>query len=130
MKVEGAVTAASGAFIGLSAIVYWVMGGEEAGVVMLALAAAALLSVGAWIARAGRRHGPRPCDRDGANPAGGDGAGEVGYFPASSIWPFLLACGAVVAANGLAFGVWLAVTGALLVVTAIVGYAVEASSRA
>ena len=71
-----------------------------------------------------QRIGLRPADRPDADPA--DAAGEVGYFPTSSIWPLVMAIGAVVLANAFVFGVWLAIVGGVLFLIAVVGYATQA----
>lgn len=127
MSIAAAVLAASAAFLAAATGVYWVMSSEHAGTVMLGGCVPALLLLAVWLRRATRG---RTLPEDSADATSADGAGEVGYFPASSIWPLVLATGMVVAANALAFGVWLAATGGLLIALGIVGYAVEASSKA
>jgi hypothetical protein len=128
VKVEWRLFAGAGAFLILTGSIYWFVSYEHAGSVMLALAVAAALMVGAWLWLWSRRTGLRPEDRGDSSPS--DGAGDMGYFPSSSIWPFVIGAGAVVTANGFVFGVFLGLTGALIVVVGIVGYAVEASSKA
>jgi hypothetical protein len=54
---------------------------------------------------------------------------EVGFFPAASAWPAALGLGAVNLALGLVFGIWFYVVAAILVIGAIIGYAVEAQAR-
>lgn len=127
MRVTAGVLASTAAFFVVATAVYWIMSDEHAGTVLLGVCAPALLLVAVWLVVAGRGQRP-PEDRADAQPA--DGAGDVGYFPSSSIWPLVLGTGAVVMANALAFGVWLAVAGGVIVVLAVVGYAVEASSKA
>jgi len=113
----------------LTSSIYWFVSYEDAGTTLLAMGVAAVLMVAAWLAWQGRRLGaPRPEDRPDANPS--DGAGNLGYFPASSIWPLVLGAGAVVVANAFVFGVWLGLAGALLIAIGIIGYASEASSKA
>lgn len=127
MKVEWRLFTGGGVLISLIAAVYWFLTYEEAGSVLLALSFAALLFVGAYLAVLSRRHGLRP--EDVADPDPDAGLGEVGYFPSSSIWPFLGGCGAAVLAVGLVFGVWLSVSGLMLVGLATLGYATEANSK-
>ena len=112
----------------VTAAVYGLLTDDEAGSLLLALSFLALLFVGAYLAVLSRRHGLRP--EDMADPHPDAGIGEIGYFPSSSIWPFLGGCGAVVLAVGLVFGVWLSVFGGMLVGAATLGYAVEANSKA
>ena len=129
MKVEWRLFAGAGGFFLLTSSIYWFVTYEDAGTTMLGMGVAAVLLVAAWLLFQSRRlGGPRPEDRTDAEPS--DGAGDLGYFPASSIWPLVLAAGAVVVANAFVFGVWLGLAGALLVVIGIVGYASEASYKA
>ena len=59
-----------------------------------------------------------------------DAAEDLGYFPSSSAWPFVLSAGVVVLANGLVFGPPIAVVGLLLMVAGVFGYAREADQKA
>lgn len=127
MKVEWRLFAGGGAVMAVTAALYWVLTYEEAGSVLLALSFSALLFVGAYLAVLARRHGLRP--EDVVDPDPDAGTGEVGYFPSSSIWPFIGGCGAIVLAVGLVFGVWLSLFGGMLVATATLGYAVEANNK-
>ncbi|MGP8006410.1 MAG: cytochrome c oxidase subunit 4, partial [Acidimicrobiales bacterium] len=54
-----------------------------------------------------------------------EGAGAVDSFPGSSIWPFILGMGAMVAALTFVFGLWLAPVAAALIVSALIGATVE-----
>lgn len=127
MKVEWRIFVGGAVVIGLTAAVYWFVTSEYAGTTMLTLMAGAMVAVGAWLALQARRlDRPLPQDRDDATVA--DGAGEVGFFPTSSIWPFVGAGGAVVLGVGLVFGVWLSLLGGILLVVTTVGYAAEAHS--
>lgn len=129
MKVEWRLFAGAGAFFALTGSVYWFTTYEDAGSTMLLMGVLAVLMVAGWLLVQSRRLGaPRPEDRPDAQPA--DGAGEVGYFPRASVWPFVVGAGAIVVANGFVFGVWLGVTGSVIVLIGLIGYAVEASSKA
>lgn len=128
MRIEWRLFAGAGGFLALTMSTYWFVSSEAAGTVLLGLAMAAVLMVAGWLLFQSRRVGLRPEDRGDASP--GDGAARLGYFPSSSIWPFVIACGAVVTAVALAFGVWLALTGAVIVAVGIAGFAVEANHRA
>ena len=127
MKVEWRLFVGGGLIMALNAAIYVVLTSEEAGATMMTLSFGALLFVGAYIALQARRHGPRPEDQ--AEPEPDEGA-DVGYFPSSSIWPFVSACGVVVLAVGLVFGVWLTLFGGLLLGAATLGYALEANAKA
>jgi hypothetical protein len=128
MAVEWKLFAAGAVFFAAVTLLYGLTSHEEAGTAMLGLAAPALALVALYVFALGRGTGPRPEDRTDADP--GDGAGDVGYFPSSSTWPLVLAWAAVMIANAFVFGVWLAITGGLLFVAAVVGYALEAQAKA
>lgn len=128
MVVEWRLFAGASAFFAIVATVYGLTSHEEAGTVMLALAVGSLAFIAVYLRIESRRTGLRAEDRPDADPA--DAAGEVGYFPSSSIWPFVMATAAVVIANAFVFGVWLAILGGFLFVTAVVGYAMEAQGKA
>ena len=128
MVCARAFVTAPAAFLALTGSIYWFVSYETAGTVMLLAGLAAVGMVGVWLFVQSRKlGGPRPEDRADASP--GDGAGELGTFPSSSVWPFVLGWGAVVAANALVFGVWLGVTGLIIITVGVIGYAVEASRR-
>jgi hypothetical protein len=129
VKVEWRLFAGAGAFLTVTSTIYWFVSYEHAGTALLGMAVAAVLMVAGWLAfQAHRLGGPRPEDRPDAEPS--EGAGDLGYFPASSTWPLVLGAGGVLAANGFVFGVWLGLAGGLLILIGIVGYASEASSKA
>ena len=127
MKDEWRLFAGGAVIVGATAALYWFITYEHAGSVLLALCGGALALLAGWLFLQARRlDGPRPEDGD-AEP--GDGAEEIGYFPSSSIWPFVAACGIVVLSVGLVFGVWLSLFGGILLAVATLGYAVEANSK-
>ena len=119
MKVEGLVFAGTAAFFSVLTAVYWFTSYEEAGSTMLLLTVGMGLMPGAWLLWWARRMPPRPEDLPDADIA--DGAGAVGAFPGPTAWPVTLAIGAVLAANGIAFGIWPAVPGFVLIVLAACG---------
>jgi len=126
MRTEWKLFAAVAGFLAVTSAAYWFVSYEDAGTTMLAMALAAMALVAGWFGAQSRKVGLRPEDRADARPE--DGAGDLGYFPSLSIWPFVIGAGAVVIANGLAFGVWLGLAGGAIVLVGLVGYAVEASS--
>jgi hypothetical protein len=128
MKVEWRLFAGGAFFFTVTASTYWFVSYEDAGTTMLGLSVAAFAFVAAWLWFQHRKTGLRPEDRGEALPS--DGAGDVGYFPASSAWPVVLAAGVVVLANGLVFGPPIAVVGLLLMVAGVFGYAREADTKA
>jgi len=120
----------SSAFFTITASAYWFVTYEDAGAVMLAASVGAFAFVGAWLWFQHRNLSPRPEDRGDASPADADADGDMGYFPSSSAWPFVLALGVVIVANGMVFGPPIAVVGAILMLGGIIGYAREADSKA
>lgn len=129
MKTEWRLFAGAAAFLVLTSTIYWFVSYEDAGTTMLGLGVLAVLLIAGWLLFQSRKlGGPRPEDRPDANPS--DGAGELGYFPAASVWPFVIGAGGVVAANGLVFGIWLGLFGGVLLLIGLIGLAVEASSKA
>ena len=70
-----------------------------------------------------RRMKPRPEDRTDAEMP--EGAGVIGSFPASSIWPFVLGMGLFLMVLSMVFGLWLIAPGASLVLSAVIGVTVE-----
>jgi cytochrome c oxidase subunit IV len=128
MRVESILFAGATCFLASIGLIYGLSSHERAGTSLLILGAAATLLVAAYLLFQARRRGPRPEDRPDATIE--EGAGDVGYFPTSSFWPFGLAAGAVVLANGLVFGVWLVLVGAGIVTVSVIGYTVESQNKA
>ena len=123
MKVEAYVLLFIGFFFGLVAIVYWSLSYEDAGSVML-LGTFLLGSVpGFYYLWWARRMNPRPADNPDATLE--DGAGVVGAFPGSSIWPFVLGLGCTFIGLALVFGAWTLAVGLFLAVSALVGVIFE-----
>ena len=128
MKVEWRLFVGAAVFFTVTTAAYWFISYEDAGTTMLGASVPAFAMVGLWLWFQGRRHDRRPEDDGEADP--GDGAEDLGYFPASSAWPFVLSGGAVILANGLVFGPPIAVIGVLLMVAGVFGYVREADNKA
>jgi hypothetical protein len=110
------------------AVVYGVGTYEPAGNVLFAafLLALGFLAVHAWrIVRRYATPAPWPEDRGDGLATDADASGPVGDFPSRSVWPLSIAGGATVLALGLAFNIWIALPGLLLLLTAVVGFALE-----
>ncbi len=128
MKVEWRLFAGAAGFFTATAAIYWFVSYEDAGTTMLAASVPAFAFIGLWLLFQSRRHRARPEDDGEADPT--QAVEDLGYFPSSSAWPFVLSAGAVVLANGLVFGPALAVIGILLMIAGVFGYAREADTKA
>jgi Cytochrome c oxidase subunit IV len=118
------------AFGGLIALIFWAVGLSPVyltitggGTVMLVAVGLLGLLPGSYYLWWSKRMTPRAEDDERAEPAAG--AGVVGAFPSSSIWPFVLGLGAAFVALALVFGFWTAIFGFFLVITAVIGIIIE-----
>jgi hypothetical protein len=119
VKIEGSIFAGVAAFFAVIAGLYWFSSYEDAGSVLLVTTIGLGAIPGAWLIWISRRHPPRLEDRDDATIA--EGAGRIGSFPESSVWPLAFAGGASLGALGLVFGIWLALPGLLVMVISMIG---------
>ena len=101
MKVEALIFNIIAAFCFIAAAVYGVWSREPIGTTALVLSGGLTVLVGGFFWFISRRIDPRPEDRKDADIA--EGAGELGFFPPSSYWPFGLAVSAALMGLGLAF---------------------------
>ncbi|MGY1804591.1 cytochrome c oxidase subunit 4 [Blastococcus sp. SYSU D00922] len=102
MKVESLIFNIIAFFCVVAAVVYGVWSREPIGTTALALSAGLTGLIGGFFWFVSRRIDARPEDRKDADIA--DGAGELGFFPPASYWPFGLALSA--ALMGLALAFW------------------------
>ena len=128
MNVEWLLFMGAAVFFAVTATAYWFITYEHAGTAMLGASVPAFAFVGLWLLFQTRGTGPRAEDDGDASPA--DAADDLGYFPSSSAWPFVLSAGVVVLANGLVFGPPIAVVGVILMVAGVFGYARESDQKA
>jgi hypothetical protein len=122
-RVEALVYLGVAFFFALVCAAYWFTSYEHAGSVMLVLTAFLGFLPGAYLFWWGQHMPPRAEDAEGAELE--DGAGTVGAFPSSSIWPFVMGVGAAFTALAFVFGPWWGVLGGALVVGTLVGYTLE-----
>lgn len=131
MRVEALLLIGVAIFFALVGAVYWVWGfhggvgiGPEQGGTMMLIGTTLLgLLPGGYYFWWSRRMKPRPEDRDDASIE--DGAGVIGSFPDSSVWPFVLGMGLFLVMLSIVFGLWLLAPGLALVISAAVGVTVE-----
>ena len=115
----------AGAFSVVVAIVYWYLGYESAGFVMLLFMGLATAFFGAYILyKAGRER--RVYAEDDPNADNAKQSGEhVGWFSSGSIWPLVMGIGSAIALQGFIWGIWLFYTGAVLFLWAVIGFMME-----
>ena len=123
MRVQGLVFAGTGLFLAVIGGIYWFTSYDPAGTVPLVLGLGLGVIPGAFLLRRSATGPALAEDRSDAEP--GDGAGPVGTFPVSSVWPVVLAGGAALSGVGLVFGLWSALPGVLLLIAAFVGATLE-----
>ena len=123
MRTESKVLLSLGLFFGAMVAVYWNWGHENAGSVMMFAGMLLCFLPGGYYYWWSRRMRARPEDDPNATQA--QGAGVVGAFPGTSIWPFTLGMGAFFVVLALVFGIWLLVPGLGLVVWALFGGTAE-----
>jgi hypothetical protein len=133
MKVEWRLSVGAAVFLLATAAVYWAIKynpTESAGVACLLFGGFAYAMLfGYLLLQYMRRHRiPRPEDRFDATPSDPDAVGEVGYFPAASIWPAGMGIGMTLAGVGAIFGFWYLIIGAVLFIGSVIGYVVEAEA--
>ena len=124
MKVEALVFNIITLFCFIAAAVYGFWAREPIGTTALALSGGLTGLVGGFFWFISRRIDPRPEDRKDAEIA--EGAGELGFFPPASYWPFGLAVSAAIMGLGVAFWYyWLMLIGAAALVVTIGGLLFE-----
>jgi hypothetical protein len=132
MKIEAHVLLVIGAFFGLAGLIYWIwsyafssgsLSTGAGGSAMLAGSCALGIVPGLYYLWWSKRMKPRAEDRHDAKLE--DGAGVVGSFPSSSIWPFLFGLSATLVALALVFGFWTAAIGFVLAIASVIGYVFE-----
>ena len=123
MRVEAKILLTLGTFFGLMTAVYWNWSLENAGGVMMFAAMLLCFLPGLYYYWWSRRMKARPEDDPQATQT--QGAGVVGAFPGTSIWPFTLGMGAFFVVLALVFGIWFLVPGLGLVAWATLGGTAE-----
>ena len=105
-------------FMAVICVVYWFASYEPAGTIMLALAAALAGLCGLYLRVELNRTEPA---------ASGE---EEHYLPHSSLWPFGIGLGALLAVNGAIVGFAFAIPGVVLLMFAVVGFVGQSRRRA
>lgn len=123
MKTEGAIFVGIAVFFVVITGLYWFTSYEDAGTVLLFLAAGLGAIPGAWLLLRSRKVPPRLEDQEDATIE--QGAGVVGTFPETSVWPLVFSLGLALAGVGFVFGVWFALSGIPLALVATIGGILE-----
>jgi membrane associated rhomboid family serine protease len=124
VKVEALIFNLITLFCFVAATVYGFWAQEPIGTTALALSGGLTGLVGGFFWFVSRRIDPRPEDRKDAEIA--EGAGELGFFPPASYWPFGLAVSAAIMGLGVGFWyIWLMLIGAAALVITIGGLLFE-----
>lgn len=119
MRIEAKLLLFLGLFFGVMCAVYWTWSLENAGGVMMFSGMLLCFLPGSYYFWWSRRIKVRP--EDNPNATQESGAGFVGTFPGSSIFPFVLGMGAFFVVLALVFGIWLLVPGFALAIWALLG---------
>ena len=109
MKVESLVFLAISLFAAVITPVYWLLSRDYAGTTALALTFFLAIMISGYLGLIGRRLDARPEDKKEGEIA--EGAGELGFFPPQSKWPFFVAVAFMLVCLGPVFGWWLTVLG-------------------
>ncbi len=120
MKAERWLFICIAAFFAVVIPIYWFMSHEIIGTVALLLTLAFSGMLAVFFSITSNKIDPRPEDRKDAEII--EGAGEVGFFPSQSIWPFWAAAAVTTMALGPVFGWWLTLLGVGLGIWAVVGW--------
>jgi hypothetical protein len=105
------------AFIAVIGVVYWFASYEPAGTTMLGLSAALAALCGIYLRVQSEGTAVEPHD-------------EEHYLPHSSVWPFAIAVGALLAANGLIVGLGYAIPGIVVLAVSVGGLVSQSRRRA
>ena len=122
-RVEALVFLGIAVFFSLVDAVYFFTSHEKAGAVMLILTVFLGFLPGAYMYWWGNKMEPRPEDLPEAELS--EGAGAMGAFPTSSIWPFVMGVGLAFTALGFVFGIWWGMLGVGIVIATLIGYTAE-----
>lgn len=123
MRVEALFLLFIASFCAVAAAIYWFTGYEDGGTVMLTASSLLGLLPGSYYLWWSKRMTPRAEDDPEATQA--DGAGVVGAFPSTSVWPFVFGLGFLMIALALVFGLWSGIFGGSVIISGIVGVIVE-----
>ncbi len=114
-----------GAGIATLGLIYWSTAYEEAGVVMLLLAAVVALWIATYLWLHQRTVAGEADEPEGVRAAGDD----EHYLPHASAWPLAIGLGGATVANGLVLGLWVIVPGVALLALGVGGFVRQTRRR-
>lgn len=123
MRAEVLIFSFTGIFFTLVTPIYWLVAREIAGTWALGLAAALGWMVTGYLWITSRHIDVRY--EDDVHGEIADGAGELGFFPPHSIWPFWCALTLSIMVLGPVFGWWLTLLGMGIGIWALCGWVYE-----
>lgn len=114
-----------GAFFFLVSIFYGFLTKEAAGTTMLVLAGGLATLTAAYLGL------HKPSDVNVDEPASHTGVEDehAPWFPHASVWPFAIAGGAALVANGLLLGLWMVLPAGLVLGGALIGFSRQSRRR-
>lgn len=111
-------------FYALLDVVYFLVGGEELGVIAIGLSALLALLIGYYLWFIDRRSGGvLPEDNDLGEIA--DSAGDLGFYSPHSWWPLPLGLSICTVGLGLIIGWWLTIIGVGALLISVIGFSLE-----
>jgi hypothetical protein len=125
-RVQVWIFAGTGAFLLAAGLVYWFTSYEDAGTVMLLLAAGLAAIAGGWLWVQDRKLARAAA---GVGAAHGTDEAEEQYLPHESVWPFAIGSAAFLALSGLVISTWVLIPGVFLLAIGIVGFAAQSRRR-
>jgi hypothetical protein len=129
MRVESRVALGSAAFLILAFIVYLAWSREATGSACLLFGGVAYGMMGGYMYLQHVKRGKVPRPEDSVDATQADGAGEVGFFPAASMWPAGIGVGAVFFGVAMIWGSWYWLIGGIMLFGAVIGFVVESENR-
>ncbi|OYN95797.1 cytochrome c oxidase subunit 4 [Enemella evansiae] len=129
MRTEYKIFIPLGLFFVVCTVAYYFFGRvdggqlEWVGLAALALTSLMVLQIGVFLWVTARKMDPRPEDRSDGDVV--EGAGDIGFFPPRSLWPFIAAVTAGLVFLGPVFGWWLTALGVGFGALAVAGWVYE-----
>lgn len=129
MRMEYKAMLGASVFLATIGLIYGLWSLEATGTVLLAFSCVAYLLCACYLFMQWRRRQglDRPEDRTDAVPS--DGAGEIGFFPAASIWPAAIGIGGIFMGIALIYGTWYWIIAGVFIFGGVIGFTVEAEAR-